>query len=177
MFLALDAHYGEGAVGIAAVGFERPGDPAAVLEIAERVEAEPEPYQPGAFKRRELPFLLPLVARIRGQGTAIDALLVDGYAWLGRDRPGLGRHLHLALAEASPVVGIAKTRFAGAPAVEVLRGASRAPLFVTAAGMAIEDAAALVAGMHGPHRLPTLLGRVDRLARNAAAGAATIRRA
>jgi deoxyribonuclease V len=41
---------------------------------------------------------------------------------------------------------------------------ARWPLFVTAIGMDVADAAALVRGMHGAHRIPTLLGWVDRLA-------------
>jgi len=47
----------------------------------------------------------------------------------------------------------------------VLRGDSSRPLFVTAAGMNADGAAELVRGMHGLHRLPTLLKRADQLAR------------
>ena len=47
----------------------------------------------------------------------------------------------------------------------VLRGDSSRPLFVTAAGMNPHGAAELVRGMHGPHRVPTLLKRADQLAR------------
>ena len=66
------------------------------------------------------------------------------------------------------VVGVAKTRFAGAAdAVAVCRGGSRSPLFVTAVGVDVQEAAQKVAAMHGPYRLPTLLKRVDQLARTA----------
>ena len=74
-----------------------------------------------------------------------------------------------------PVIGVAKNRFrsyvsgsADDPAfesIELLRGDSNRPLFVTAIGMAPRDAAALVRSMHGANRLPTLLKRVDRLCR------------
>ncbi len=63
------------------------------------------------------------------------------------------------------MIGVAKTRFAGAEAVAILRGRSHQPLFVTAAGLDARRAAELVRGMHGPHRLPTLLKRADQLAR------------
>jgi deoxyribonuclease V len=49
--------------------------------------------------------------------------------------------------------------------VEVLRGASKAPLYVSAVGIAADDAATAVRAMHGPHRIPTLLARVDAIAR------------
>jgi deoxyribonuclease V len=50
----------------------------------------------------------------------------------------------------------------------VERGGSAKPLYVTAAGIAAETAAAHVAAMHGAHRIPTLLKLVDRLVREAA---------
>ena len=42
------------------------------------------------------------------------------------------------------------------------------PLFVTARGMPAADAARLVESMHGGHRIPTLIARVDHLARGRA---------
>ncbi|MFY0538676.1 hypothetical protein [Nannocystis pusilla] len=41
--------------------------------------------------------------------------MIDGHVWLGPDRPGLGVHLHRALGEAIPVVGVAKNPFRGRP--------------------------------------------------------------
>jgi deoxyribonuclease V len=120
------------------------------------------PYQPGEFYRRELPCLLAVLAR----GPAADVIVVDGYVWLGPERAGLGAHLHAALGGRTAVVGVAKSRFAGATdAVPVYRGGSRSPLYVTAAGAGAEEAAGWVASMDGPYRVPSLLKRVDRLAR------------
>ncbi len=118
-------------------------------------------YEPGAFYRRELPCLLVVLPR----GPAPDAIVVDGYAWLGPDRPGLGAHLYAALDCRTPVIGVAKTRFHSADAVPVTRGASRSPLYVTAAGVDASAAADWVRTMAGPYRVPDVLGRVDRLAR------------
>ena len=47
----------------------------------------------------------------------------------------------------------------------VLRGGSERPLWVTAAGMDPREACARVREMHGAHRIPTLLKRVDALCR------------
>lgn len=96
-------------------------------------------------------------------GVACRAVIVDGYAWLGAERMGLGAHLHAAIG--TPVIGVAKTRFASASAIEVLHGDSASPLFVTAAGCDPAEAAANVRAMDGAFRLPTLLRRVDHLAR------------
>jgi deoxyribonuclease V len=128
----------------------------AVYPVAEVAE-----YEPGAFYRRELPCLLGVLAL----GPRPDVVVVDGYVWLGSGVPGLGGHLHSGFG--GVVVGVAKTRFASAAAVPVCRGGSRSPLFVTAAGVDADVAAGFVSSMHGPYRVPTLLRRVDALARGA----------
>ncbi len=121
-------------------------------------------YVPGAFYRREMPAILALLEQITASPST---LIVDGYVLLG-SRPGLGRYLFEALACAVPVIGVAKSRFKRVPAHALLRGASRRPLYVTAAGSDVLKAAANIKRMHGPHRIPTLLQRVDRLARERA---------
>lgn len=161
----LDVHYEDGGAR-AAVVF------GAALDVAsatlERVVtlAHVEPYEPGAFYRRELPCLRAALATL----AEVPALLVvDGYVTLdAAGTPGLGAHLSRALGDV-PVIGIAKTAYRGAGFAEaVLRGGSRAPLFVTAVGIDPKIAAASVARMHGPHRIPTLVRRVDQLARGLA---------
>lgn len=133
------------------------------------------PYVPGELYRRELPPLLAVLAEARPLGRP-DVVVVDGNVWLGpgadggAGRPGLGARLHEALAAAgapAAVVGVAKTRFAGAPTVEVLRGRSARPLHVSALGLEVERAAALVRAMHGDARIPTLLAAADRACRRA----------
>lgn len=120
-------------------------------------------YAPGRFFERELPCLLAVLPRVKA---TLDVVIVDGYVVLDDSgTPGLGAHLHDALGGGVAVVGVAKTAYRGGGfAVQVLRGGSRQPLFVTARGMPPDVAAQHVASMHGPHRVPTLLGWVDRLA-------------
>jgi deoxyribonuclease V len=131
--------------------------------LAERTAVVPRvaPCRPGEFYRRELP---PLRAVLDGLSEA-GLLVVDGYADLDPGgRPGLGAHLHAEFGV--PVIGVAKSRFRAAThAVPVVRGSSARPLFVTAAGMPISDAADLVRRMGGPYRLPDALRRADNLAR------------
>ncbi len=121
------------------------------------------PYEPGSFYKRELPCLLAVLAEAPEPP---DVIIIDGYVWLGPERrPGLGAHLYEALGRATPVIGVAKTPFAGTPAAEVIRGAATRPLWVTAAGVGLADAAGRVQAMHGAFRLPTLLRQVDQLCR------------
>lgn len=165
MLYALDVDYrGDGSARAALVAFARWGDPdparALVVSVA-RVEA----YEPGAFYKRELPCLL---AALREAVEPASCVVVDGHVWLRRDDdPGLGAHLWSALDRATPVVGVAKQRFDGGIAAPVLRGASERPLWVTAAGVETAWACARLGEMHGDHRIPTLLKRVDALCRGA----------
>lgn len=120
------------------------------------------PYQPGKFYLRELPCLLAVLAQVR---EPLETIVVDGYVWLQDEQsPGLGGHLHAALK--LPVIGVAKTQYLGATAARaVLRGNSGKPLYVTAAGIDLEEAARNIQSMHGAFRVPTLLKRVDQLCR------------
>ena len=133
-------------------------------EVTAFVEAVAE-YEPGAFYKRELPCLLAVLAKLPA---VPDLVVVDGYAWLGPERPGLGAHLYEALKRAVPVAGVAKTRFRSADevATAVTRAGSKQPLWVTAVGVDAAEAAECVRRMHGEYRVPTLLNRVDRLCRD-----------
>ncbi|WP_309707179.1 endonuclease V [Armatimonas sp.] len=164
MIAATDVQYfADGHAIAACVLFESWDDAAPTREWTVRIEDVAE-YVPGQFYKRELPCLLALLTLVLPELTTI---IVDGYVWLGDEsHPGLGGHLFAALDRKIPVVGVAKTRFVGAaPVLEVLRGESASPLFVSAVGYEIADAAKNVQAMHGAHRLPTLLKRVDALCR------------
>jgi deoxyribonuclease V len=163
MFACVDVDYRDAEAVAACVVFRDWADALGTREEVERV-APVEPYQPGQFYRRELPCLLAVLGKVRDP---LEAVLVDGYVWLGDEgRPGLGAHLYAALAQAVPVVGVAKSHFAGVRVARpVVRGTSRRPLWVTAAGIDPDLAADRVKGMHGSFRVPTLLKRVDQLCR------------
>jgi deoxyribonuclease V len=49
---------------------------------------------------------------------------------------------------------------------EIVRGKSKQPLYISAVGLSISQAAEHVHSMHGPYRIPTLLKRVDLLSRS-----------
>jgi deoxyribonuclease V len=164
MIAAFDVHYmGEGRACAAAIVFAGYESSQPVAEYTERMPV-PASYVPGRLYKRELPCILALAGRIR---EPLLEIVVDGYATLG-NRPGLGQHLFRSLGERTPVIGVAKSPFRGAPAARVLRGRSSRPLFVTSAGMDLREARARIESMHGAHRLPALLKRADFLARSGA---------
>jgi deoxyribonuclease V len=164
MFAAVDVQYlpsGEGRAALAGGG-----DPALGHITLEKVVlvAGVAPYQPGAFYLRELPCLRAVLDGAAG----VELLVIDGYVDLDPGgRPGLGARAHEEFGV--PVIGVAKTPFATAThAVPVVRGAAMRPLYVTAAGLAVGEAAAMVRAMAGPYRLPDALRRADALARGRA---------
>lgn len=117
-------------------------------------------YEPGAFYKRELPCLLQVLQKV--ELSAIDVLVIDGYVYVNNGW-GLGAHLYAALHKRWPVIGVAKTRFHGngQNVVEVFRGTGRRPLYVSAAGMDVNRAAAHIRSMAGPFRRPWLLQYLD----------------
>ncbi len=172
MIAILDVHYKQKGARAVCVLVETWTDPSPketfVAEIGEVL-----PYEPGFFYRRELPCLLAVLGKLPEPP---GILVVDGYVWLGADRrPGLGACLHAA-SNLTPVVGIAKTRFKGLEgsglAEPVFRGGSANPLYVTAAGLDVAEAASAVSRMHGRHRIPEIVRIADRLARGAGLPAA-----
>ena len=169
MKACLDVQYGEKDALAACVLFSEWSDAAPKHEIVQRVE-NPEPYEPGAFYRRELPCLLVVLGLVHTKvpvfARELEVVLVDGYVWLDHEKThkGIGAHLHEALGV--PVIGIAKTAFKGSDfASKVVRGDSAKPLFVTSVGIDLQVAAQKVKELHGPFRLPTIVKRADRLAR------------
>lgn len=164
MIVCVDVDYRAAEVVAACVGFHDWTDAAPAVESVMRTAGAAPAYESGAFYRRELPYITAALAAL---STAPRMVVVDGYVWLAPGRAGLGAHLHAALGGQVEVVGVAKRNFEGAVAIPILRGTSQQPLYVTATGADVPGAAAAVRSMHGPHRIPTLLKRVDRLARDA----------
>ncbi|MFP4195119.1 MAG: hypothetical protein ACOCY3_04645 [Desulfosalsimonas sp.] len=162
MKAALDVYYSGGTAAAECIAFERWSDcrPAGVI----RAEASGvRGYRPGRFYERELPCLMAVLDK---SGIEFDTIIIDGFVHLKTGR-GLGAHLRDRLPYSCTVIGVAKSRLAVAAFfVEVRRGRSKRPLFVSAAGMETEKAAEIIKGMHGPYRLPTMLRLADQAAKN-----------
>lgn len=160
-FAAVDVHYLGGSGARAALVTSADSRFSTLTGSKTALVPDPGPYRSGEFYLRELP---PLRAVLKDEpGLAL--IVIDGYVDLDpHGRPGLGTYVHDEFG--APVIGVAKTRFASAThAAQVRRGRSYRPLYVTADGLSIADAAKLVSEMAGPFRIPDALRSADRLAR------------
>lgn len=124
------------------------------------------PYEPGHFYKRELPCIQAVLEEVDFE--QVDAILIDGYVYASNTKAyGLGGHVYEDIARRAPVIGVAKTPFANneETCMEITRGDSKKPLYVSAIGIDLAEAAVEVAGMHGEFRIPTVLKELDRLTR------------
>ncbi len=165
MILATDIYYFDNKAKAVIVAFERWTDEQPLQVFTCQLDNVAE-YVPGEFYKRELPCILAVLKQT--DLTQVEAIVVDGYVILDNNgKIGLGGHLFNALSGKIPVVGVAKTGFARNTrhVVEVMRGDSQRPLFVTAMGMDVSVAANHVRSMAGEFRIPTLLKEVDKISK------------
>ncbi len=163
MILAFDTAYSGDRAKTVCLAFHNWSDAVPASIHSESIEGVAD-YEPGQFYKRELPCIVSLLKTIPVDN--VEAIIVDGLVVLDdTGLLGLGAHLHTALHGRVPVIGVAKTNFATLHQLkaEVLRGKSKKPLYVTAMGMPLEQAADHVRSMHGEFRMPHLLSELDRL--------------
>ena len=122
-------------------------------------QAMPADYQPGAFYKRELPLIISALQNY--QLHQVDLIIVDGYVDLKAGKPGLGAYLYAEQGQRIPVIGVAKSYYRDTDALPVLRGESQKPLYVSARGISLERAAAIIATLPGKYRHPDFLKAVD----------------
>lgn len=163
MIACLDVHYENELAYAAAVVFDK-WDAASSLSEYTTCAANSVDYEPGRLYLRELPPLLNVAQCIC---ESIDVYVIDAYCHLSADfAPGLGAYFHEALNNAASIVGVAKNRFHNTThAMELIRGGSRRPLFITSIGIQYETAVSYVRMMAGNFRIPTMIKAADRLAR------------
>ncbi len=166
MILAIDVYYTEKGAKTVGIGFENWEDQSPSTTFVDH-SSEIAEYESGEFYKRELPCILRLLDQI--DLTRLDCIVIDGYVILNdMGKLGLGGHLYETLAHKIPVIGLAKTRFAQNEKNnrEVFRGKSQKPLWITAAGMELDEVAQKIQDMHGEYRLPTLLKYLDSLTKS-----------
>ncbi|NNG01395.1 MAG: endonuclease V [Desulfobacteraceae bacterium] len=164
MIVAIDVDYENTVAHAAAVGFETWASDTQILTRTWQSDVIND-YQPGRFYRRELG---PIMGLLGTFDVNPDIIVIDAYCHLSQSgEPGLGMHLYVSMDHRFPVIGVAKNRFRGTThALEILRGNSKKPLFVTAAGISLDEAGQYIASMHGDHRIPTMIKLADSLSRN-----------
>lgn len=161
MKIAIDVHYRETEAKVVGVLFKDWQDPTP-FEIKTLFTKEFGEYVPGSFYKRELPCILALLETI-GQ-PELDIIIIDGYVYLDdAGKHGLGGYLFEALNQKSPVIGVAKTSFHQNKkhVVEVFRGTSQKPLYISSIGIEVEQAGKRIQTMYGAYRIPDLLRIMD----------------
>ncbi|KAA0230081.1 endonuclease V [candidate division KSB1 bacterium] len=163
MILAVDVDYREGKAIAAGLLFQNWEDSEPARELIAEILTVAE-YEAGQFYKRELPCVMALLQQLE---QIPEFIVIDGYVYLdGDQKPGLGKHLYEALEGKSIIIGVAKSRFKDTPAeAEIFRGGSKRALYVTAAGISEAEAKGFIMRMHGEHRIPALLKRVDQLSK------------
>jgi deoxyribonuclease V len=167
MIVAIDVHYKENTAKAVGALIQSWGDAAAFQHII-RYIGSVEEYEPGAFYKRELPCIMDVLSQIDLSG--VSYIVVDGFVVLDDlDKPGLGAYVYESLHPKIPVIGVAKSNFHQnlKNVIPVLRGESNNPLYVTAVGVDLQQAAGFVKSMHGEFRLPTVLKEMDRITKEA----------
>lgn len=167
MIAALDVHYTSAGAKSVTILFN--WNDSKPLEIVTDTIPTVDEYIPGQFYKRELPCLLHVLNKIDLNN--LELIIVDGYVYTDNNNsPGLGAHLWEAINRKVPVAGVAKTRYEGnaITCIEVLRGSSNNPLYVSAVGVAKEDIATKIKAMHGDNRIPTLLKTLDQITKSTA---------
>ena len=159
----MDVDYREDYAIAAGILFDNWKSDETLEEIIVKVD-DVKPYESGQFYKRELPCLMKL---IKSLDSLPDLFIVDSFVYLDDDmKPGLGAYLYKEFNENIPVLGVAKTNFKECNSkIEILRGESNSPLFITSAGIPLKKAAEYIQDMHGEFRNPTLLKKVDQLCR------------
>lgn len=161
MILAFDTYYFDGKARTVCVSFENWTDSIPV-GIEFEIINEISEYQPGEFYKRELPCILSLLKRYKLN--EVELIIVDSYVILDDEgKKGLGGHLYERLNKSIPIIGVAKSRFQSnkTNVIELLRGDSIKPLYISATGIKLEKAYHFIRSMHGNFRMPTLLKILD----------------
>lgn len=167
MIIAIDVHYRQNEAKVVAAIFEEWASPQAQQHHIVYVDEVAE-YVPGQFYKRELPCILAVLQAC--DMSTINAIVIDGYVLLDDEgKWGLGAYLYDALEVKIPVVGVAKSGFHNNKknVIEVLRGQSQKPLFVTTLGTDLVAAAKGIEQMAGNYRMPDILQIVDQKTKEA----------
>ena len=166
MILAIDVYYYDIKAKVVGIFFENWTD-IQPKEIENIYLSNIEEYESGNFYKRELPCIIALLEKI--DLTKIEIIIVDSFVYLDDyKRLGLGGNLYEHLKGEIPIIGVAKNSFHlnKKNVIEIYRGHSKKPLYISSIGQDLDLSAEQVRNMHGDYRFPTLLRILDQETRN-----------
>ena len=161
MKLAIDAYYYDDKAKVVGILFTDWKDSEPVEIISEYL-TDIADYESGSFYKRELPCIMELLRKI--DLSKVEIIIVDSFVYLDDNQKlGLGGYLYQSLEERIPVIGVAKNSFHGnnKNVLEIFRGDSKKPLYISSIGIDLDESAILIHSMHGDYRFPTLLRLLD----------------
>jgi len=162
---AVDVHYNDnGTANVSSLEFEE-WNASDYKYASTKIVENIKPYESGQFYKRELPCIISILGEFNLD--LVEYIIIDGYVWLGTvDKPGLGTYLYHALNKKIPIIGVAKSKYEHTPQdCAIYRGKSKHPLYITSISVSLEEAKNFIQKMHGDNRIPTLLKKVDQIAR------------
>jgi len=165
MIYIFDSYYTDTEANTACVGISH-WDSTTHAVVLSRKTVVSSDYISGQFYKRELPGILQIISELVLQPG--DIIVIDGYVYLDDQLSnGLGGYLYEELGRSVPVLGVAKNKYRTLDRAyrEVHRGKSSKPLFITAAGIDLDDAVAHLQQMAGAYRLPDMLKLADMLSK------------
>ena len=161
MILAIDTYYYNTRAKTVCIDFID-WQAASPSNIVEEFTESYDQYESGSFYKRELPCILSILKKYNL--TKIKAIIVDGYVTLNSEgKKGLGGYLYEAIDQSVPIIGVAKSKFReeNIHSIEILRGESKKPLYISAIGVDLTTASDFITNMHGQFRIPTLFQILD----------------
>ena len=171
MIVAFDTYYYNGYSYTVGGVFENWTDKKVNYYVTSKRECIDAEYVSGELYKRELPCIMQCIKMLDLNN--IDTIIVDGFVWLTTDGTdntlALGMRLFNALKEEYnrtdiTIIGIAKTGFHWPipGCVEIKRGVSKAPLYVTCSNKEeTSKYATLIEQMYGAYRLPDIIKAID----------------
>ncbi|NJM79536.1 MAG: endonuclease V [Flavobacterium sp.] len=163
MILTIDVHYKADYAKTVLLFFEN-WQSETPSNVVTHITKDVMEYEPGSFYKRELPCIMNALQTVSLD--AIEVIIIDGYIYVDNEgKYGLGGHLYEALDKNFSIIGVAKTSFQSnkETVVEVYRGESKNPLFVSAIGLEKEVGANYIKNMFGEYRMPYLLKLMDQI--------------
>lgn len=163
MIVAVDSYYSGNTAKTALITFKNWEDAEYLDSYIDKTEI-PSNYISGEFYKRELPLIITILKRIEIK--SVDTIIIDGFVYLNDSgKLGLGGYLFEYFNQKIPVIGVAKSDYIQNKSNKTLiyRGKSKHPLYISAAGISMEEAVNFIQNMHGKYRIPKLLKDLDRL--------------